>query len=473
MVADQPTAETVIDQPGVAVGTCEPKPALAAQRERRIAATIEEQKRLLAAGQRSLHRLGEPRRDEAAARRTFGPQVDRLDGGKVLVAEPLGQMHAGVAAASGVDLGLDRRCRRYQHDRDVRSARAHHRHVAGMVARAVFLLVGGVVLLIDHDQPEIAVRQKQRRAGADDDAHLARGDRAPGARAQARRQLRVPLGRAHAEALGETVEELRGQGDLGHEHQRLPSATDDLADGLEINLRLAGAGDAVEQGDAIAALGHGCMQGIRRLALRRGEVRRRKIRVGRARHRLGRQHQAFQGPLIDQAVDDSGRDARPFGDIALGAREAVGEQREHAVARGGHPLRRGTGEAHADALARGPQMLAHAQRHTQHRAAGSERVAGDPVDELAQFRLERRQLELLLHVLHAVVEAGIGAGVLRPDHPGRHARPERNAHEVAGRQRELFRHPVGIGLIEGDREQDIDNASGHRRSGRLQAFKKE
>jgi hypothetical protein len=56
--------------------------------------------------------------------------------------------------------------------------------------------------------------------------------------------------------------------------------------------------------------------------------------------------------------------------------------------------------------------------------------------------------------------------------PGRHARPELDAHEVAGRQRELFRHPVGIGLIEGDREKDIDNASGHRRSGRLQAIKK-
>src|SRR6478735_10428512 len=36
---------------------------------------------------------------------------------------------------------------------------------------------------------------------------------------------------------------------------------------------------------------------------------------------------------------------------------------------------------------------------------------------------------------------------------------------VAGRQRELVRHPVGIGLIEGDREQDIDDASGHRAIG--------
>ena len=113
------------------------------------------------------------------------------------------------------------------------------------------------MLLIDDDQSEIVVRQEQRRAGADDDAHLPGGDRAPGPRAQALRQLRVPLGRAHAEALGETVEELRGQGDLGHEHQRLPPAPDDLADRLEIDLRLARAGDPVEQRNAIAAVGDG------------------------------------------------------------------------------------------------------------------------------------------------------------------------------------------------------------------------
>ena len=33
---------------------------------------------------------------------------------------------------------------------------AHHRHVAGIVEDAVFLLVGGVVLLIDDDQAKLA-----------------------------------------------------------------------------------------------------------------------------------------------------------------------------------------------------------------------------------------------------------------------------------------------------------------------------
>ena len=34
---------------------------------------------------------------------------------------------------------------------------AHHGHVAGVIVHAVFLLVGGIVLLIDDDQAEIGV----------------------------------------------------------------------------------------------------------------------------------------------------------------------------------------------------------------------------------------------------------------------------------------------------------------------------
>ena len=223
-MADELAPEAVIDQPGVAVRTGEAKAARAAERQRRVAAAVEEEQRLLAALDRGLHRFGKPRRDEAAARRTFAREVDRLDRRQVLAAEALRQMQAPVAAAPRVDFGLDRRRRRGEHDRDLGDVRAHHRHVARVIVHAVLLLVGGVVLLIDHDQAEVGVGQKQRRARADDDAHLTRRHRRPGARAQPRRELRVPFGRAHAEALGEAVEELRGERDLRHQDQRLPAA---------------------------------------------------------------------------------------------------------------------------------------------------------------------------------------------------------------------------------------------------------
>src|SRR5262249_17595822 len=99
--------------------------------------------------------------------------------------------------------------------------------------------------------------------------------------------LRMPLRRSHAEALGEAVEKLRGQSDLGDEHQRLFSATDDLSDSFEIDSRLARPGDAVEQCDVITAARHRLTQCMRRLALRRREIGQQKIRVWRTRHGVG------------------------------------------------------------------------------------------------------------------------------------------------------------------------------------------
>ena len=131
---------------------------------------------------------------------------------------------------------------------------AHHRHVAGVIVHAVFLLVGGVMLFIDHDQTEIGVRQEQRRARADDDGDFALGDGFPGARAPARREFGMPLGRTRAETRGKAVEELRGERDLRHQDQALPAGADGVGHRLEINFGLARAGDAVEQRHRVAAV---------------------------------------------------------------------------------------------------------------------------------------------------------------------------------------------------------------------------
>ena len=270
VVADQPPLEAVIDQPGVAVRTGHAVTAGVAQGQRREAAAIEEQQRLLAALQRDLHRLGQSRRDEASARRRLAPQIDGFDRGQMLAAEPFRQMQMRVAAALGVHHGLDRRRGGGEHDRNFRLARAHHRHVAGVIAHAVLLLVGRIVLLIDDDQTQIGIRQKQRRARADHHRDLARRDRGPGARALSRRDLGMPFRRTHAEALGEAVEELRGERDLRHQDQDLLVAPDRLGHRLEIHFGLARAGDAIDQRHREAALRHGRAQAHRpRRAARR------------------------------------------------------------------------------------------------------------------------------------------------------------------------------------------------------------
>ena len=264
VVADQPPPEAVIDQPGVAIGTRHAVAAGVAQRQRRKAAAVEEQQRLLAALDRELHLLGEPRRDEAAARRAFAAKIDGFDRRQMLAAEPLGQLQMRVAAAPGIHHGLDRRRRRREHDRNFDFARPHHRHVAGVIADAVLLLVGGIVLLIDDDQPEVGVRQKQSRTRPDHHRHIARRDRRPGARALARRELRMPFRRPHAEPLGKAIEELRGQRDLRHQDQHLFFAPDRFGHRLEIDLGLARAGHAVDQRHRESALHHGRTQAHRR-----------------------------------------------------------------------------------------------------------------------------------------------------------------------------------------------------------------
>jgi hypothetical protein len=277
----------------------------------------------------------------------------------VLAAEPRRQYDALVAALARIDLTLDRRRGGRQHDRDFCDASALNRHVAGVIMRAVLLLVGLVVFLIDHDQAEIRVRHEQRGARADHDMRVAGGDRGPVARAVARRQPGMPLQRTHAEADGEAVEELPGQRDLRHQDQRLFAAPDDFGNRLEIHLGLARAGDAVEQGYVKAAV---CGQASHRIdsgALLPRKIRHRKRWIGRGRRRRGRQRLGLQRAFIDEAVDHAGADAGLFGRVRLAVQQAVGQQLDHAAPRRRHALRRRSVEAHTGARPLRAEMLAH------------------------------------------------------------------------------------------------------------------
>ncbi len=77
------------------------------------------------------------------------------------------------------------------------------------------------MLLIDHDEAEIGEGQEERGARPDHDTRLAAGDRAPDAFALALGQSGMPLGGPRTEALGEAIQELGGESNLGQEHERL------------------------------------------------------------------------------------------------------------------------------------------------------------------------------------------------------------------------------------------------------------
>jgi hypothetical protein len=124
-----------------------------------------------------------------------------------------------------------------------------------VVDHDVFLLEGGLVLLIHDDQAKVGKGQEQRAARADDHRRLPVRDGAPGIAAGARRKLGMPQRRAHlpprqgcdAEAAPEAVQPLRRQRNLRQQHQGLPPLPDAFGNGFQIDLGLAGARDAGQQ----------------------------------------------------------------------------------------------------------------------------------------------------------------------------------------------------------------------------------
>ena len=253
-----------------------------------------------------------------------------------------------------------------EHHGRVPEMAAHHRHVAGLVGDALLLLVALVVLLIDDDQPKIGEGQEQRRARADHELRLVLGDRAPDAAAQRRRHAGMPLGGARAETLLATGDELRGERDLGHEHEDLPAARERGGDRLEIDFRLARAGDAVEQRHGEAALGVG-EELPRGLILLGRELRAFERQIEGARVPVG-QRLGDESPGIDQPVDDARAHAGRLGEARFDPDEPVLRRFEHAGAGGCHALRRPTDEPHTVARGGRVEGAASAHHHAQDHA---------------------------------------------------------------------------------------------------------
>jgi len=114
-------------------------------------------------------------------------------------------------------------------------------------------------------------------------------------------------------------------------------------------------------------------------------------------------------------------------------------------------------QAHAHPHPLGPEILTHPQRHPQHHAARRERVIGDPIDQRAQFPGQRRHVELFTDVLETIMQTRIRISILCPYHRDNLARPERHRHHVAGLELHAARHAVGIGLVERDRHQHVND----------------
>ena len=102
---DQP----MLDHPGGAVGALEAVAAMAAQGQRRIAATVEEEQGLLAAFEIGLHLADQGGRQPAAAHGRIGEEVDGGDVGHLRRAIATGELHLLIDADLGHVPRLDAR----------------------------------------------------------------------------------------------------------------------------------------------------------------------------------------------------------------------------------------------------------------------------------------------------------------------------------------------------------------------------
>ena len=340
-MADEPLEKPVFDHAGVAMLTPDLLSARPAQRDRRIAAPVEEQQRLLTARDPALHGGGEAGRDPAPRLHPFTAHVDGMHCGQGRRAEPRVQIDAVVFAGIRIGPAFQRRRGRGQHHPSARDGGAQHRHIPRIVKRAILLLVRGVVFLIHHDQPKVAKRQEQRGARADHQLRLSPADHLPRPAAFGHRDARVPFHGLRAEPLLDPHEELLGQRNLGQQHQRLPSGGEAGGHRFEVNLGLARPGDAAKQGRGVAPLRIARSEARGGLGLTVGQRLAAPVGVhpwvGRVAGRLLLAHRAVLHQPLDDRRGHAGHLAQLF--QGEGQPAIFLQHRQHPATGVCHPLR--------------------------------------------------------------------------------------------------------------------------------------
>ncbi len=224
-----------------------------------VAAAVEQEQDLLVAGEGGVGFV-----DEAAGEDLFladgpelGAHVDEFDGGEGSVHDALAHFDEGVAAALGVGPAFEGGGGGAEDDGGGLEFGAHDGDVAGVVAGVFFLLVAAVVLFVDDEEAEVGERREDGGAGADDDAGVAGADAVPLLGALVGGEGGVEEGDFVAEGGVHLAGHGGGEADLGDEQEGGFAGGEGALHAGDVDGGFAGAGDAVEEVRAEAALGHG------------------------------------------------------------------------------------------------------------------------------------------------------------------------------------------------------------------------
>ena len=244
VVATKPPVAAMVDEARVAPPALGNPAASMAYEQGCIAAPVDEQERLLGPGLHLLERLDEHVAQAAVERPR--PQVDHVDARRRRAAGTVRQIEPPVPAAPDVVHRLERGRRAAEHDRHAGVARAHHRPIARGVANSFLLLEGEIVLFVHDEEPRARERHEHRRTRPHDDLRRAVARMGPRREPFAVGEPGMECLHAAGKAGVKAREQLRGETDLGNEHERLAAVADHLFDEPQIHLRLAAAGHPLE-----------------------------------------------------------------------------------------------------------------------------------------------------------------------------------------------------------------------------------
>ena len=188
--------------------------ALAAEDRGRETAAVQQDQRLLPPVEPKwiASRSARLRITSGPSRGVLFAHVDDGDCGQRPVEDAALEDHALVFARHRVVIALHRRRRRSEDDERARPLTADDGDVAAVVARALVLLVRGVVLLVDDNQADLFERREDGRPRADDDVDVAAADALPLIVTLAVGEAAVLDGDALAERLAEKQPRRRASG---------------------------------------------------------------------------------------------------------------------------------------------------------------------------------------------------------------------------------------------------------------------
>ena len=250
---------SVNDEGHAAVRAVERTAALPAKNRRRESAAIEQNERLLLPRESIAQRLlqGTPENDIGPLLRKFSPHVDDRDlRQRTIVDSPL-QHDPRVAASHGVVMAFHRRCRRAQDDQRAGSLPSYDGDIPAVIARTLFLLVRGIVLLIDDDEADSIEGREDGRPRANDDVHVTLTNPLPLIMALTRGETAVLNGHVMSERAAECGCGPWRESNLWNQHEHRPPGCAHVLGQSHVHLGLAAARHAVQQRHAERArVGH-------------------------------------------------------------------------------------------------------------------------------------------------------------------------------------------------------------------------